>query len=314
MNDIRELKNKIENNTLDDAILIFKYNKVDFEFLCEHYVNEIAKVKKLEKIYISSLDELVGNTNSGDDFFTAENIKAPYLYIYKTDTLLSLGEYYDVKNLIIICGKVSKDIKIDYIDFPAVQNWQIEDFVKMRAPGLNDDMVKWLCNICKYDFYRLDNELKKIEIFDKKLQPIIFNQMSDEGVFSDLNTLNIMSLTNAIMQKDLFTINTILSDLKNIDIEATGLCTLLLRQFKCNIEVEGNRAWNPDLLCTEKQFNYLKRNHAKYSTIQMYNIYEFLTSLDMRLKSGELQFKADNRPNNNSFADYIVANVLTLGK
>ena len=71
MNDIRELKNKIENNTLDDAILIFKYNKVDFEFLCEHYVNEIAKVKKLEKIYISSLDELVGNTNSGDDFFTA---------------------------------------------------------------------------------------------------------------------------------------------------------------------------------------------------------------------------------------------------
>ena len=314
MNDIRELKNRIENNTLDDAILIFKYNKVDFEFLCEHYVNEIAKVKKLEKIYISSLDELVGNTNSGDDFFTAENIKMPYLYIYKTDTLLSLGEYYDVKNLIIICGKVSKDIKIDYIDFPAVQNWQIEDFVKMRAPGLNDDMVKWLCNICKYDFYRLDNELKKIEIFDKKLQPIIFNQMSDEGVFSDLNTLNIMSLTNAIMQKDLFTINTILSDLKNIDIEATGLCTLLLRQFKCNIEVEGNRAWNPDLLCTEKQFNYLKRNHAKYSTIQMYNIYEFLTSLDMRLKSGELQFKADNRPNNNSFADYIVANVLTLGK
>ena len=314
MNDIRELKNKIENNTLDDAILIFKYNKVDFEFLCEHYVNEIAKVKKLEKIYISSLDELVGNTNSGDDFFTAENIKTPYLYIYKTDTLLSLGEYYDVRNLIIICGKVSKDIKIDYIDFPAVQNWQIEDFVKMRAPGLNDDMVKWLCNICKYDFYKLDNELKKIEIFDKKLQPIIFNQMSDEGVFSDLNTLNIMSLTNAIMQKDLFTINTILSDLKNIDIEATGLCTLLLRQFKCNIEVEGNRAWNPDLLCTEKQFNYLKRNHAKYSTIQMYNIYEFLTSLDMRLKSGELQFKADNRPNNNSFADYIVANVLTLGK
>ena len=314
MNDIRELKNKIENNTLDDAILIFKYNKVDFEFLCEHYVNEIAKVKKLEKIYISSLDELVGNTNSGDDFFTAENIKTPYLYIYKTDTLLSLGEYYDVKNLIIVCGKVSKDIKIDYIDFPAVQNWQIEDFVKMRAPGLNDDMVKWLCNICKYDFYRLDNELKKIEIFDKKLQPIIFNQMSDEGVFSDLNTLNIMSLNNAIMQKDLFTINTILSDLKNIDIEATGLCTLLLRQFKCNIEVEGNRAWNPDLLCTEKQFNYLKRNHAKYSTIQMYNIYEFLTSLDMRLKSGELQFKADNRPNNNSFADYIVVNVLALGK
>ena len=314
MNDIRELKNKIENNTLDDAILIFKYNKVDFEFLCEHYVNEIAKVKKLEKIYISSLDELVGNTNSDGDFFVTENIKTPYLYIYKTDTLLSLGEYYDVKNLIIICGKVSKDIKIDYIDFPAVQNWQIEDFVKMRAPGLNDDMVKWLCNICKYDFYRLDNELKKIEIFDKKLQPIIFNQMSDEGVFSDLNTLNIMSLTNAIMQKDLFTINTILSDLKNIDIEATGLCTLLLRQFKCNIEVEGNRAWNPDLLCTEKQFNYLKRNHAKYSTIQMYNIYEFLTSLDMRLKSGELQFKADNRPNNNSFADYIVANVLTLGK
>lgn len=314
MNDIRELKNKIENNTLDDAILIFKYNKVDFEFLCEHYVNEIAKVKKLEKIYISSLDELVGNTNSDGDFFAAENIKTPYLYIYKTDTLLSLGEYYDVKNLIIVCGKVSKDIKIDYIDFPAVQNWQIEDFVKMRAPGLNDDMIKWLCNICKYDFYRLDNELKKIEIFDKKLQPIIFNQMSDEGVFSDLNTLNIMSLTNAIMQKDLFTINTILSDLKNIDIEATGLCTLLLRQFKCNIEVEGNRAWNPDLLCTEKQFNYLKRNHAKYSTIQMYNIYEFLTSLDMRLKSGELQFKADNRPNNNLFADYIVANVLTLGK
>lgn len=301
--DIKELKNNVEQNTLSDDILIFKYSKD--KFLCEHYINNIAKNKKLELLYIDSLDEI-----PNDDFFDAAN--STYLYIYETDTLLEADP--DLKNVIILCQKVSKEINIDYIEFPEIKEWQIEDFLKYRLPGLSMDQIKWLCEICKYNYYRLDNEAKKIEIFDKTMQPIIFNQMSEEGAFSDLNNLNIMNLITAIMQKDFITINNILSDLRNIDIEGTGLVTLGIKQFKSNIEVLSNNVWNPSMDCTEKQFRYLKwKPNNNYTLDQMINIYEFLVSQDEKLKQGKLTFKAENRPNNNSYVDYIVENILILG-
>ncbi len=294
--DIKELKNIITNKVDFKGPLIFKYE--DNLFLCEQYVDAIAKNRGITKFYLAS----VNNLDYLDD---------SYLYIYKTDELRELDTYPE--NLIILCKKVAKDVSVDYIEFPKLQKWQIEDFVKVRVPGLDTEQCNWLCSICKYDIYRINQECAKLSLFNAKAQPIIFKQMNDEKAFEDLNILTIMSLVNAIMQRDYFTIECILSNLKNIDIEGTGLCTLLLRQFRSNIEVLFNKEWNDSMTCSEKQFKYLKwKPNTLYTGTQLINIYEFLVNLDIKLKSGELQFKAANRANNASYVDYIVLRVLTM--
>lgn len=302
---LKELKLAIETNTLDlSNTLIFKYN--NSKFLCKHYIYNICKNKNLTEMKIESLDSF------GDDTDLFDSNTSNYLYVYETDELSELNN--NASNLIIICKKVNKNIKFDYIEFKDVENWQLEEFIKMRLSGLSKDAVKWLCEICKYDYYRLDNECKKIEIFPESTQNIIFEQMNADNTFSDLNSLTIMNLSNAIMGKDLNNINNILSDLKNIDIEGTGLVTILLKQFKSNIEIACSNSWNDTMTCSEKQFKYLKYHpNYNYNLNQMIDIYQFLTGIDVRLKRGDLQFKLDNRPNNASFVDYIVTNVLILG-
>lgn len=301
--DIKSLKQAIEEKTLSNDLLIFKYS--DSKFLCDQYVDEIAKIKNLKKLNIDSLEELESN----DSFF--DNTVDPYLYIYTTDELFEIDS--TLNNVIVLCKKVNKNISTDYIEFPNVQKWQIEEFLKMRMPGLKEDQILWLCEICNYNFYRLDNECKKIEIFNPQTQSIIFNQMNIDNSFSDLNTLTIFNLSNAIMQKDFNTILSIISNLKNIDIEATGLVTILLRQFKTSIEVFCNNKWNDSLSCSEKQFKYLKYNSSKYTWNQLINIYEFLLNIDYRLKNGELTLKekSDHLTVNNILVDYLITNILT---
>ena len=302
---LKELKSRIESHVLDlSNTLIFKYN--NSKFLCKHYIDYICKTRNLEEIKIDSLISLEDNVDMFDD------VSNYALYVYETDELVELNA--NIPNLIIVCKKVAKSITFDYIEFTDVENWQIEEFVKMRLSGLSNNAVKWLCEVCKYDYYRLDNECKKIEIFPETSRNIIFEQMNVDNNFSDLNSLTIMNLSNAIMSKDLIVINNILSDLKNIDIEGTGLVTILLKQFKSNIEISCNNSWNDSMTCSEKQFKYLKYHpNYNYTLQQMTDIYQFLTGIDVRLKKGELQFKLDNRPNNASFVDYIVTNVLILG-
>ena len=54
--DIKELKNRILQNTLDDSPLILKYQ--DNKYLCYHYINAICQNKNREKIYIESLNDI----------------------------------------------------------------------------------------------------------------------------------------------------------------------------------------------------------------------------------------------------------------
>jgi hypothetical protein len=62
-----------------------------------------------------------------------------------------------------------------------------------------------------------------------------------------------------------------------------------------------------------KQFNAIRYNCGKYTAEELINIFEFLTTLDMRLKSGDYQFKNDVKENNAKFVEYITMNILALG-
>lgn len=302
--DIKQLKEKIINNQLDDSPLIFKYS--DNKYICHQYANEIAKNKNLKVLYITQLSDITNDA----DLFDVEN---DYLYIYDVDRLKE-NITFENKNVIVVTKAVPDNLSIDYIEIPNLIAWQIEDFVKYRLPGLSIEQIKWLCEIAKNDIFRIDQECKKIEIFPEAMQKIIFDQLNQENAYCDLNSLTIFNFTNAVMKKDLVTIHAVLADLKWIDIEGSGLITIFHKQFKNVIDIQLNpKATAASLDMNPKQFNAIRYNCGKYTAEELINIFEFLTTLDMRLKSGDYQFKNDVKENNAKFVEYITMNILALG-
>lgn len=304
--DIKELKTRIENNSLNDDVLILKYS--DNKFLCYHYINHICKNKKLEKLYINSLKEI----NNNDNLFDEEQ---HYLYILDTEKLTDEVDP-NLKNVIIVCKSVPEDLKVDYTDISKLISWQIEDYVQMRLPGLDEKQVKWLCEITKHDIYRLDQECRKLELFSPASQKILFKEINTENGYVDLNPATIFNFTNAIMKKDYDSIKAILTDLENIDIEATGLVTIMLKQIKNLIDIQINpKNTASSLNMNPKQFNAIKYNVGKFKNDQLINMFDFLSQIDYKLKSGELSLDETNDKliRNNKLVDYITINLLNLG-
>lgn len=303
--DIVDLKTKIVNNTLDDSILILKYS--DNKYLCYHYINHICKNKGLEKVFINSLSEL----NNKDDLFEEES---RYLYILDIEKLTEQVDP-ELKNVIIVCKTLPDDLQVDFIDITKLLTWQIEDYVKMRLPGLDDKERKWLCEICKYDIYRLDNECAKLEIFTSAGQEIVFKEINQENGYVDLNPLTIFNFTNALLKKDYDALKSILSDLENIDVEATGVVTIMIKNLKNIIDVQINpKNTAASLGLTPKQFGAVKYNVGKFKDTQLINMFEFLTEVDYRLKNGELTLDETNDvlTRNNKLVDYITVRLLNL--
>ena len=287
---LMDLKKAIENNSISDAPLIFKYT--DDKFLVNQYIKEIAKIRRLKISNISSIYDI----SQDDDLFDSE---PQFIYVCDCDTFSEDLQIDDI-NIIIICKNVAENVKVDYIEFSKPLNWQIEDFVKMRISGLDEVQIKWLCEISKYDIFRLDNECKKFEIFSPQEQKIIFDMINTDNGFSDMNSLTIFNFTNAIIKKDLATIKAVLSDLKNIDIEGSGLITIFSKQFRNIIDIQLNlKASAESLNMTSKQYNAIKYSCGKYSNQQLIDVYTFITDLDRRLKLGDYQFVSNTRENNN---------------
>lgn len=293
--DIKTLKNNILKNNIISTPLILIYQ--DIPFICNQYINQIAKNRKLEKLRISKLNEITKD----DALFDVEN---SFLYIYETDKLEeNIPE--DLENLIIVTKTVLNNEHIDTVTIPKLLNWQIEDYVKARVPGISSAQAKWLCDVSKYNIYRLEKECDKLSIFNVQMQQALFDQMNVENVYCDLNSLTIFNFITAIVNKDYAIITDILQNISYIDIEATGVVTLLLKQFKTLIEIAFYNSWNNNLSCSEKQFYYLKHNMlGRYTKDQLVNIYEFLTGIDYKLKSGYVS--------NDNLVDYILINVLGL--
>lgn len=291
-----ELKKAILDNTLDDKVIIFKY--VDDTWLVNSYIDYIAKSRKLNKIYVINLQEVLDINN---DIFEVHNDS---LYILNVDKFEDDLTKYDLKNVIIKTKDVTcKESEPYVVKFDNLEPWQIEDYAKMCLPGLKEDEVKWLCEICKHDIHRVDMECKKISIFNKSSQELIFKQINDENGYTDLNTLTIFNFTNAILKKDKKLAKQVLDDIENIDVEPTGVVTILYKNFKNIINIQMNPKCTAESLgISSKQFNAIQRNCGVYNNVELIRIFELISSIDYKLKSGYLS--------NERIVDYLITNIL----
>ena len=296
--ELRELKNKIlAQETLSFPLLFINY---DNDYLIKSYVKKIAENNSLTIKEIESIKEMV-------DIESGMFKEADYLYIYNLnkDDNLSKEQLKDYK-IILISDTDRKDSDIEKVVFNKLENWQIEAYVQTLLPGLDNQEVSWLCKNAKYDIWRLDNEASKLNIFDKKDQSKILMAINDDNGYVDLNELTIFNLSNAIMNKDMLGIKKVVEDIDNIDVEGTGLVTILLKNFLNIINIQTNsKATAQSLGMSEKQFRYLQYNQCnKYSNEELFNIYNFLTDIDYKLKSGLLEMT------NNQLNYYVLSHII----
>lgn len=291
---IIKLKSHIENKTLDDSFLILKYT--DVPFIAKQYVDEISKFKNRQIVYVDSIDDIAENI-FGDD-----NI----LYVMNTDKLVRPIKATSLNNKVIICSSIDEDIlesvKDYVVDIPKLQQWQIRAYASKNLSGLSTEEVNWLSDITK-DVYRLSNEMDKISIFNKEEQSKIFSLLNDEDAYCDLNSNTIFNFTNAITKRDIKVVKNILETLETMDVEPVGVLTILYKSFKNIIDIQMSSNPTPESLnMSQKQFNAIRYNLGKFTNSELIQIFETLTSIDKKLKSGNLP--ADN------IIEYLLINIL----
>ena len=296
MNDIMNLKHNIKEQNVSDSFKIFIYE--DNTFAVNQYIETIAEIKNVDIRYITSLSDL--NT---DDIF--DDLSQDVLYVLNVDKLLP--PYVDplkLNNVIVKCKSIDASITNQYADyvykFPKLQQWQIHDLVKTLT-NLDEKKVNWLCEVSNWDVYRLYNEALKLKLFQDTNSA--FELFNIEDAYSDLSNYNIFNFITAITKRDLNTIVDILKNINNIDIEPYGVLTLLLKQFRTIIDIQMNpKASAESLNMPPKQFYAIKMNCGRFDNNKLIDIYEKLTSIDLMLKSGELD--------NNKIIEYLLINIL----
>lgn len=304
--ELKELKDKVVNKTLDRKFLVFECK--DNFFIAKQYVERIAQNRGLSITYIDNLDEC-----DYADSFLFDGLDTGKLYVYQTDKFedLTHDNFDKFLDTIVLCksveGSVGLILEINNccVEFPKAEEWQVMDYMIAKCPGVPTEKLHWLYEITKGDIYRINNELDKLDVFEKSEQNKVFDLINKEYGYSDLNPLTIFNLSNAFVKKDTETIKTILAEISNIDIEGTGLVTLLIRNIRNLVFVKMKQSIKPeDIGVTEKQLKGISYSARNYTSEQLIKLYHFLTEIDYKLKCGDLSLSNDR------IVDYITCNYL----
>ena len=293
---IEELKDKIENNTLDRICFIFKLEDYSSEFIVRQYIDYIADKRNLELKFISTLDEI------GVAGFIEDN----NLYILKTDKIESL----DADNCIAICNKTKNK---DAILIPKLEPWQFVEYLQTKVPGMNKSDIEWLMTqyettdsrVTQINYFRLDNDIDKIAIFDSTQQDRLFNWLYENGEYNTISSLTIFDLTNALIRKDRKTALEVLKVFNFIDSQPhVWLLSILVKGIRNIIGIQEGINPTPESLgISDKQFYAVKKkNCGYYSLSELKKIYKMLTNLEYMYKFGGLTQE--------NLADYIVCKML----
>lgn len=300
--DIKEFKRQIENNTLDDRLYIFKC--ADIDFIPHQYISRICNDKHL---MVETVDDINMIPISSNIFGSTTKDTA---IVCKVDKITSFNpDLLSENNIYIICHKVEKsvlDIVSDnIINIDKIEDWMIKDYVYTRCKGVEHSELDNLIKLCKNDIYRIEQECDKLSIFSESEQKYVFDDFKVDGIFNDLSNETIFSLSNALINKDINSFSSIYKQLNNIDCEPIGFITVLLNNFRNIIKVQlANNPSAETCKLPSKQFWAVKHNCGKYTINQLYSIYDMLTDLDRKIKTGQIS--------TDILIDYMCAKILTF--
>lgn len=211
-------------------------------------------------------------------------------YVYECEEL----DFRPNDNSIIICKKISNDQKgvVDVVEVPSLDNWMIQDYAYSRCEGIKPEHLDWLLYICKYDIYRVEQEIDRICIFEPHEREEKFLGFIRDNIYNDLSDKNIFTMSNAIQSRDLETIKGVYIDLETapfvVDVEPLGLLTLLYNNFKKMLKVWTIK--NPTEQTTGLKSNQIWAINGLprvFNKDELIDIFRMLAAIDVQFKTGE---------------------------
>lgn len=317
---IQDLKQNILDKEVSDDLIIFVCPESNF--LAKTYINEICEQKNLSKNYINSLKETTESALSlVFDFSNDMNILMATDIDEKTgllkDATYGIGtfaevyeDYSEFKNCVVICSKVSADVKEhakDYIiEVPKLTDWQIVDYCLAKCPGLSEKAANWLLGACCHDIYKIDSELTKISLVEPKnqldtLRELIKQPNTDLYIKEDVFKLvdEVIKGNKAVAKEYIkhandYMIPYISSDgKKQRDMDPIGFTTLMLQKLK-NILLLNYRSGIDKLDKNEQAkllgfsnpnaIYYFKKDWGNIPIDRIMKMIEFLSGIDSKLK------------------------------
>lgn len=300
---IEQLKEQIENKTIGNDLLVLVNEKDNF--VANQYIHAIASIKNLPIKMAENVDELF----MSDNVFFEETDNS--LNVLQIDTFDCEREDLPLLiNTIIVCKSVqdkTKQIIGEYIcEIPTLTAQNIKEYIMSRCDGLSTEAVNWLYDITNGNIYRIQQEIDRLNLFNKDEQLFCLDKFIEDGLYDDLTNFNIFNLTNAIMKRDVQSVHDILAEIQNMDVDPFGLLTILYNSFKNLIKVQLTS--NPtaeSLGISPKQFSAIKYNNVgRFSAEGLNTIIEFLTNIDFRIKNGDLP--------TDILIEYIITTILSI--
>jgi len=266
--EIKELKSKIENKTIDDRFMIWVIDNDYSMIIANQYLHKLSDIWNLNIKYIDSINDIPDKSFIEDD----------NLYVINIDTW---NNDLSHDNCIVICNKCKNGIK-----FPKLQDWQLVDYSLSFLKGLDKQDIEWLITQYNGNYFRFLNDIEKISIFDTGSQKLVFNKLLDDHQFDSITSLNVWDLSNAIIKKDIRLIKEVLKVIDYIDVTPLGLSAILLNNFRNILIIQSNpRCTGSDLGISDKQFFVIKKyNTGFYTEDQLVKILDMLTNVEYLYK------------------------------
>lgn len=298
---IQELKRGIVENTLDNGFLVMVWK--DSPYLSETYVNKIAENNDCLIETFATIEEAMERKQN--------NLLEDILYVVKSEeVLMGKNDPNLLDDVVVICKSFDNSNYSDndfIVHVPEIMDWQITELIKVKCPGLDNQVIKWLQKITNNNIYRISSEIEKLSLFDKEEQNKLFMQINEDNGFCDLSLYSSFDISNAILKKDLSSLRDIYDEMDSADVGAQGLLTILIRNFKLLIQMQISGFSMEQLGINKGQFFAIKNQVNYYSNKQLLNVYSFLLTIDEKIKNGKLPLTEEQLMN------YIIFNVLWEG-
>lgn len=296
-----QLKEAILENTISDDFLILQCS--DNHFLAEQYVQNICSCTQKLPNNITSLFEVQ------DSAFALVFDYDERINILKVEEFNEqVDDYSRFRNTIVICDKIDKKISqrvAEYVvNIPKLQDWQVLAYMQQICTGLEQHEYQKLYDATNGNIYRIQSELEKLSLFpEEERSGVLYAMLNEKG--TDLYYSQIFTITDAIYKKNMDYLLGWLRHINQVDVEPVGLVTILLGNFKKVAYFVLNCGKTPEEVgCTPKQAAAIKYNYKGYTEKQIIPLIDFLSNIDTRLKSGEIEMSKQ------SMLIYILSHIL----
>ena len=297
---LQELKTQLLEGTAptDFMILLCKDN----DFIANQYVERMCQLKHVKENRISSIYEPLASALSLVINFE-ENVNV--LRVDKFDE--KSDDYSQFENTVVICYELDKAIasavKGYVVTIPALQDWQVKSYMKTICKGLSKDTIDWLYAASSGDIYRIINELDKLALFGPEEQIQIIEDLKNDPK-SGLYPHDDFIISNALETNKKDKLADVLLHINCIKYDPIAVANAMLKKLKNLALIKLDNSIKPaELGISDKAYYYIKKN-ANYPLDKLFNDLEFLSGLDLRLKSSELELTPDK------LLDYIVCKLV----